>query len=155
LRLLSVVVGENMSSRLFQSMRERLGLCYSVNSGVEFVAETGAFTVQADLEPAKVSRALEVMRREFDRFAERALSARELRDAKEYTIGQAIIAAESTTHHAMALGEGLLGVGRCVVTDELVDRIAAVTAEEVRDAAAQLFCDDASALAVVGPERTW
>ena len=155
LRLLSVVVGENMSSRLFQSMRERLGLCYSVNSGVEFVAETGAFTVQADLEPAKVSRALEVMRREFDRFAERALSARELRDAKEYTIGQAIIAAESTTHHAMALGEGLLGVGRCVVTDELVDRIAAVTAEEVRDAAAQLFCDDVSALAVVGPERTW
>ena len=95
------------------------------------------------------------MRREFQRFSERALSARELRDAKEYAIGQAIIAAESTTHHAMALGEGLLGVGRCAVTDELVDRIGAVTAEEVRSAAGGLFQDERCALAVVGPERTW
>ena len=55
----------------------------------------------------------------------------------------------------MALGEGLLGAGRCVVTDELVDRIGAVTAEEVRAAAADLFRDEASALAVVGPEKTW
>ena len=155
LRILSVVAGENMSSRLFQSMRERLGLCYSVNSGVEFVEESGAFTLQADLEPAKVARALEVMRREFRRFAEKPLSVRELRDAKEYAIGQAIIAAESTTHHAMALGEGLLGVGRCVVTDELVEKIGAVTAEEVRGAASDLFGESGSALAVVGPEKSW
>jgi len=151
LKLLSVILGENMSSRLFQKLRERHGFCYSVQSGVVSLEDTGALTVFAGLDPAKMEKALKLILEETDRIAARAPSRNELRKAQDYTIGQMLMGLESTTNQMTWMGESLLGYQKVLDPAEIENRLLAVTPEEVRTVAE--CCLDRSRLtaAVVGP----
>lgn len=150
-RLMSVILGENMSSRLFQIVREEHGLAYSISTGAAYFQETGSFYINAGVENSKVEQAIRLTLQTVRKLARRAPSARELRRAKEYTFGQIHLNLESTDNQMMWMGEGLVGHGRVINPDKLIRQIEAVTPEEVRAAAALLVHNERINLAVVSP----
>ncbi len=150
-RLMSVMLGENMSSRLFQNVREKHGLAYSIGSGANYYQETGSFFINAGVENSKATQAMRLTLHTIKQLAGRAPSMRELRRAKEYTYGQIHLNLESTDNQMMWLGEGLLGHDRVINPEKLVRQIEAVTPEEVRAAASLLVHDERLNIAVVSP----
>jgi predicted Zn-dependent peptidase len=153
LKLLSVILGENMSSRLFQVIRERHGLAYSVQSATTYFADTGALLISAGLDTKRLPRALALILAETRKMAKRPASPVELRRAKDYSIGQMRLGLESTANQMMWLGEHLLAYGSIITPEEVERRIAAVTAEEVQSAAADLFRDQRLNVAVITPSK--
>ncbi|MEY2600599.1 MAG: hypothetical protein RLZZ142_2858 [Verrucomicrobiota bacterium] len=150
-RLLSVLLGENMSSRLFQVLRERHGYCYSVQSSTVFLEETGAVSIFADLDPAKLPGALKLLRREFERLRERRVSKGELRRAQEYVIGQARISLDSATQRNAWMAESLMAHGRVVSPGEVEAGILAVDPAMVQGVAREVLTRNRMGAAFVGP----
>jgi len=150
-RLMSVMLGENMSSRLFQNVREKHGLAYSISTGANYFHETGSFYINAGVENSKTTQAIRLTLQTVAQLARRAPSLRELRRAKEYTCGQIHLGLEGTDNQMMWLGEGLLGHNRVINPDKLIRQIEAVTPEEVRAAAALLVHNERLNVAVVSP----
>ena len=151
MRLLSTLLGEKMDSRLFQSLRERRGLCYSVQSETATLAETGLQSISVGLDAKHLRSALGLIRRELDRLCERAVSARELKAARDYLIGQHRLSLESTTSQMMWLGESLLGYGRIMSPTVAEAAFLAVTADDLQAAARASLRDGFRALVAVGP----
>ncbi len=152
LRLLSVLLGENMSSRLFQVLREEQGLCYSISSDVLALEETGLLSIYAGLDSEEVPRALELVERCLRDFTEQTVTPEALRDAQTYAIGQSRLALESVAQQMLWCGECLLAHQRIVEPAETVAALEAVRPEEVREAAQAVFHQDHAALAYIGSE---
>jgi predicted Zn-dependent peptidase len=150
-RLMSVILGENMSSRLFQNVCEKHGLAYSISSGANYYQETGSFFINAGVENSKTAQAIRLTLQTVRQLSRRAPSLRELRRAKEYAFGQIHLSLESTDNQMMWLGEGLLGHNRVINPDKLIRQIEAVTPDEVRAAAALLVHNERLNVAVVSP----
>jgi predicted Zn-dependent peptidase len=150
-RLMSVILGENMSSRLFQTVREKHGLAYSISTGANYYEETGSFFINAGVENSKTIQALKLTLQTIKKLSLRAPSAKELRRAKEYTYGQLHLSLESPDSQMMWLGENLIGHHRVLNPDKLIQQIEAVSAEEVRAAAALLVHSERLNVAVVSP----
>jgi predicted Zn-dependent peptidase len=150
-RLMSVLLGENMSSRLFQTVREKHGLAYSISTGASYYEESGSFFINAGVENSKTIQAIKLTLQTIRTLSRRAPGAKELRRAKEYTCGQIHLGLESTDNQMMWLGEGLVGHNRVLNPDKLIQQIEAVTAEEVRAAAALLVHDERLNIAAVSP----
>ncbi len=151
LRLLSVVLGENMSSRLFQSLRERHGCCYSVQSSVVTLDDTGCIHISAGIEPAKLEKSVRMILREIERICQKAPSRKELKKAQDYTLGQTFMGLESTTSQMMWMGESLLGYGHILDPAEIEKKVCAVAAEDIQRVACHCLHKGRMALAVVGP----
>ena len=150
-RLMSTLLGEKMDSRLFQSLRERRGLCYSVQSETAAYAETGLLTISAGLDAKGLRPALGLIRKELDRLCALPVGRRELREARDYLIGQHRLGLESTTNQMMWLGESLLGHGRIIAPREAEEAFARLTAADVQVAARECFGAGFRALVAVGP----
>src|SRR5882724_12003412 len=153
LKALSVILGENMSSRLFQVIRERHGLAYSIQSSTTYFADTGALLVSAGLDTKRLHRALALILAEMRKIARQPPSAVELQRAKDYAIGQMRLGLESTANRMMWLGEHLLAYGSIQTPAEVEKRIIGVTAEDVQRVAADLFRDNRLNVAVVTPSK--
>jgi len=153
LKLLNVILGENMSSRLFQAVRERHGLAYAISSATSYFADSGALVISAGLDNAHLRKALRVISRELSRLAAKPPSAAELRRAKDYAIGQMRLSLESTSNQMMWVGEHLLGYGEVLDPEKIVRRLQAVTADEVQTVARALLRTPRLRLAVIGPQK--
>lgn len=150
-KLLNVLLGENMSSRLFQKLREREGLCYEVQSDIMAFEDTGLLHVYVALDPAEAGRALATLRRVLGGFVDRPPSGAELDEAKSYLIGQSRIALENTASQMMWAGECLLSFGEVIDPEFVHRRLAAVAPGEVQAMAARLFRTGRLVSAAVGP----
>lgn len=151
-RVLSAVLGENMSSRLFQRLREERGLCYSVHTHLETLHETGMFSVTLGLEANRLAETLELIRRELARISARRVTREELQRATDYLVGQHRLSLESTTNQMSWLGETLLAYDQVVDPDTARAKLAAVTVAEVQAAARDCFLGAGRvAVAAVGP----
>ncbi len=150
-RLMSTLLGEKMDSRLFQSLRERRGLCYSVQSETAAYAETGLLTISIGLDAKQLCPALGLIRKELDRLCVKPVGRRELREARDYLIGQHRLGLESTTNQMMWLGESLLAHGRIIGPHEAEEAFARLTPGDVQTAARECFEDGFRALVAVGP----
>ncbi len=153
-RLMSTLLGEKMDSRLFQSLRERRGLCYSVQSETTAYAETGLLTISVGLDAKQLRPALGLIRKELDRLCAQPVGRRELREARDYLIGQHRLGLESTTNQMMWLGECLLGHGRIIDPREAEEAFARLTPDDVQTAARECFEDGFRAMVTVGPVET-
>jgi predicted Zn-dependent peptidase len=151
LKLLSVILGENMSSRLFQQLRERYAYCYSVHSGTLVLEDSGLMSVCVGLEPGKLKSALRAIRHELERFCEEAPSEKELRQAQEYTIGQNELGLESTTNQIMWMGESIIAYEYVIHPEEVQAKVKEVTPEAIQAVARLCFDPARMGLAVVGP----
>jgi predicted Zn-dependent peptidase len=154
LRLLNTVLGENMSSRLFQVLREDHGLAYSVCSSLSFFDDVGALVIAAGLDPDKLPRALHLIMKELSRLRESLVSLGELRRARDYLIGQIDLSLESTENQMMWLAEQMLGYGRTVPPRHIKRHLAEVTPSEIRNAAREFLATERLNLAVVSPLKS-
>ena len=138
LRLLSLLLGEMAGSRLFQELREKRGLCYSITSDLALFRETGSLEILTAMDPADRSEALARIGQELTDLAQNGPAADELARAKRYALGQATLAFEATASHLAWAAETLLHHGRVIDPVEIRREIEAVTAEDVHAAAAAL-----------------
>ena len=150
LQLLSSMLGGGMSSRLFQEVRERRGLCYSVYTYGAGHAETGVFAIYTALGKETEAQALETICRTIRDFAERGPAAEELDRARELSKANVLMGLESTQSRMSALGRGTLLQDRPLTTDEVIEAYNAVTAEDVRALARELFDFSRVSLSAVG-----
>src|SRR5260370_851672 len=108
LRLLNTILGENMSSRLFQVIREDRGLAYSIYSSLSYYDDVGTLTISAGLDVANLAKTLKLTMRELSQLTGTLPTAAELRRARDYVIGQLDLGLESTGNQMMWLGWQLL-----------------------------------------------
>jgi predicted Zn-dependent peptidase len=154
LRLLNTILGENMSSRLFQIIREDRGLAYSIFSSPSFFADTGDLVISAGLETSNAGEALGLIIRELRTLAKKAPSPGELRRARDYIFGQIDLGSESTENQMNWLGEQLLGYGKIFSPATVKKRLEKVTASEIRAVAAEFFRPENLTLALVSPLKS-
>jgi predicted Zn-dependent peptidase len=151
LALLNGVLGDGMSSRLFQEIRERQGLAYDVNSDMESFYETGALVVYAGVDPERTEATLRAILAELARLREEPVPAAELHRIKEYVKGRMVLRLEETHQVASGLGGEEILRNRITEIDEAMALVDAVTAEEIQRLAQRLFQEADLRLAVVGP----
>jgi predicted Zn-dependent peptidase len=150
LQVLNTALGGGTSSRLFQSIREERGLAYSVYSSVSSYADTGTFSVYAGCTPAKVGEVLRLVREELAGVAERGLTDAEVTRAKGALRGALVLDLEDTGSRMSRLGKAELLSSELLTADELLDRLAAVTPDDVRAVAADVLSRPL-ALGAIGP----
>lgn len=150
LKILSVILGENMSSRLFQKLRERYGFCYSIQSCVVSLDDTGALTVFAALDPDNLKKAIGVILQEMERIARQPPSRSELRKAQDYMIGQTLMGLESTTNQMMWMGESLLAYGKVIDPSEVESQLFTVTPQEISEVARYCLVRSRLCVSLVG-----
>lgn len=141
LRLLSLILGESSSSRLFTELREERGLCYQISSEAATFEETGALQIISGLDPDSRDEALETILQETNDLATKGPRAGELDRAKRLAIAQSKLAFESTAAHAAWAGEGLLYFNRIPAPSEAREKILRVSDEEVQLLAEKIFSE--------------
>jgi len=153
LRVLDNVLGGTSSSRLFQEVRERRGLAYAIYSFQALYAGTGQVGLYLGTRPDNVERALRVVGDELERFRAEPATADELTRSKENVKGRVVLALESTTARMNRLGSSLLAGMPLLDLDEVVRRIDAVTLDDLRALATDLFAPERLSAAGVGPSE--
>jgi predicted Zn-dependent peptidase len=150
LAVLNTALGGGTSSRLFQSVREERGLAYSVYSSVSTYADTGTFEVYAGCAPGKVREVLGLVRDELDAVAAKGLTDAEVTRAQGALRGSLVLDLEDTGSRMSRLGKSALLENDPLTVDALLDRIAAVTPDDVREVAADVLTRPL-ALGAIGP----
>jgi predicted Zn-dependent peptidase len=151
LAMLINVLGGGMSSRLFQHVREDLGLAYAVYAYKNFFQSAGQLGVYVGTQPATADRALEAIRHELDVMRREALSAQELQDAKQQLKGQIMLGLESPGSRMSRLAGFTLHGDRYRPLDEVLAEIGAITRDEVAAVADEFFRPDRQTVVRLGP----
>jgi predicted Zn-dependent peptidase len=147
--LLNNAIGGGMSSRLFQEIREKRGLAYSVYSYHTAHADSGMFTIYTGTAPKQTAEVLEVTKGLLADIASNGLTEAELRKGKEQMKGSLILSLESTSSRMNRLGKNELMLQKHHSMDELIARIEAVTLHDIQELTRDLFAEP-FALAMVG-----
>ena len=150
--VLETAVGGGMSSRLFQEIREKRGLVYSVGSSLSHYAGTGSFSVYAGCSPKRVPEVLRLVRDELARVAADGLTAEEVARGRGQLKGGLVLGLEDTGSRMSRLGKSELSYGEYLPVREVLDRLDGVDEDQVRAVAAELLTRE-TCLAVVGPYR--
>jgi predicted Zn-dependent peptidase len=153
LRVMDNVLGGTSSSRLFQEVRERRGLAYSVYSFSALHAGTGQVGLYLGTRPDNVGEALRVVGAELARFVADPASTDELARSKENVKGRTVLSLESTSARMNRLGSSVLAGMPVLSVDDIIERVDAVTMEDVRALAAELFAPERLSAAGVGAEE--
>lgn len=139
LRLLSIILGESSSSRLFTILREERGLCYQIGSETTLFHETGALQVMAGLDPESREESLEIVFRETENLAQQGPRKGELERAKRLAVAQSKLALESTAAQAAWAGESLLFHGKIPTPREAREALMTVSDEQIHAVARKVF----------------
>jgi predicted Zn-dependent peptidase len=139
-----------MSSRLFQEVREKRGLAYSVYSYAAHHAETGMFGVYAGCQPGRVHEVLDICREQLAIAAYSGITAEELVRGKGQLAGSLVLGLEDTGSRMSRLGKSELVYGELLTVDEVLSRIESVSLDDVRAVASDVLSSKPT-LAVIGP----
>ena len=149
--ILNVIFGGNMSSRLFQEVRERRGLAYSIYSFLSSHSDSGMLGIYAGVRPDTLEETLELIRRELTRLKREPITEAELREAKEHIKGGMYLSAESSDSRMSRLAKNEIQFGRFVPYEEIETGLDRVTSEQVMGLAQEIFQPDSMALVLLGP----
>jgi predicted Zn-dependent peptidase len=152
--LLNTLLGGNMSSRLFQEIREKRGLAYSVYSFVSSHVDTGMFGVYAGVNAQDVSETIRLTLQGMAQMGRSPVSPEELHDAKEYTKGNLLLAAESVDNQMVRLAQNEIHYNQYIPLESVISAVEAITAEEILALAQTLFRRDQASLTLLGPMDT-
>ena len=153
LRVLDTILGGSTSSRLFQEVREKRGLAYSVFSYQSHYIDAGQSAIYVGTRPENVGEAFEIIGRELDRIRTEPVSAEELDRAKENVKGRTVLSMESPLARMNRLGSALLMGLPLLSLDETLARIDAVQLDDVADLAAELLAPERLSAAGVGGDE--
>jgi predicted Zn-dependent peptidase len=148
--VLNTVMGGSMSSRLFQNVREKRGLAYSVGSGLSAFRDAGLLSIYAGCSNDKVGEVIDVIMNELRQLATLAIEASELQRAKDNVKGGLLLGLESTWHRAAYLARQEIYFDRMFTIDETIAGITAVTIEDVARVARELLTRTPLSVAVLG-----
>jgi predicted Zn-dependent peptidase len=154
LDLLGAVLGDGMSSRLFVELRERRSLSYDVSTFGASYADCGTFGVHAGFEPDQASALLAAILEQLERVVQEPVSQAELDRARAYTRGRLELRMEETGAVAAWLGTGESLLPRILTVDEVIERLEAVTVDDLLRVARAYVRPDLARLAVLGPFRS-
>src|SRR3954451_2797267 len=154
LRVLDNVLGGTSSSRLFQEVREKRGLAYSVYSFQSLYAGSGQIGLYLGTRPDNVSRALGVVAEELERFRAEPATAEELERSKENVKGRVLLALESTTARMNRLGSSVLADMPLLSVDEVEARIDAVELDDLSELAGELLAPERLSAAGIGADES-
>ena len=154
LAILVNAFGGGMSSRLFQRVREELGLAYAIYAFKQFYQSTGQLGVYVGTQPATADRAVEAIRSEYDRLAREGLPAAELTDGKQQLKGQIVLSLESPGARMQRLAGFVLHGDRYRSLSEMLAEVDGVTADMVTTVAAEFFPAERQAVVRLGPDTT-
>jgi len=150
LAVLNHVLGGGIASRLFQEVRERRGLAYSIWSERTHYDEIGSLAVSVGTAPEHAREVLALVHAELDRLAEDGITARELSVARGHLRAETLLSLEDSGARMSRVGSSLLLHGHVLDVDELLARVDAVTVEDVARVAGKLAVEPRT-LSVVGP----
>lgn len=151
LTVLDTILGGGMSSRLFQEIREKRGLVYTVYSFQAAYRGAGLFAVYAGTSAENVRECVSVIGEQFAALRDTRVSDAELRLAKEHIKGSLTLSLESTSSRMIRLGRSEFSLGRQLTTEEIEENVDAVTVEDVQTLAQELLTEDQLGLCVLGP----
>jgi predicted Zn-dependent peptidase len=151
LSVLDTALGGGMSSRLFQEIREKRGLVYTVYSFQAAYRAAGLFGIYAGTSPENVQPCIDVIGEQLAALRDVEIGEAELRLAKEHIKGSLTLSLESTSSRMIRLGRNEFALGRQVAPEEIEERVDAVTAGEIRELTNELFSEDELGLCILGP----
>lgn len=151
LSILDNILGGGMSSRLFQEIREKKGLSYSIFSYNSLYTETGLFAIYAGTRPPKTEKVIKMIRGEINKLLQDGVTKEEVKRAKDHIKGELVLGLESTSHRMSRLGRSELSDGEFLSLDELVERIDRVTKADVNRVAKSIYSPKRMVLTVIGP----
>ncbi len=152
LMVLNSVLGRGMSCRLFKEVREKRGLAYSVGSSVSRHSDTGTLGISAGVSPENVGEAVRVILQELDKLTQEPVGQDELNKARDYTVGSFRLSLESSMALGQRAGESLLTMGEIEPVESVVEKLRAVTPEDLMRVARRVLRPEKAALAVVAPD---
>lgn len=150
LALLSVILGESMSSRLFEEVREQRGLAYDIHSGAHFYSDCGALVVESGIDPARIDEAIPVILDELGKMRDR-VTEEEWSQARELTKGRMMLRMEESRAVTSFLGIQELLRNRVETVDGVIAKIDAVTIDDIKRVANRIIKSEKLGLAIVGP----
>jgi predicted Zn-dependent peptidase len=149
--LLHVILGGNMSSRLFQVVREQLGLAYTIYSYLSFFKDTGLLEICAGVNPKNLPALVKAVAGELSRLKKEPISETELAAAKEYLKSSLLLHAEDCEQRMLRLAKNEINFGRYLTLEEVIAGVEKVSREEVLELANELFQAENWGLALLGP----
>ena len=153
LGLLAIILGGNMSSRLFIEVRERRGLAYSVHTGGESYQDCGYIATQAGVEHEKLEKTIDVILKEYKKIAAKKVSQKELQKAKDFLKGRGVMGFEASDEVAMFYVDQEINKEKILNLKEVFTKINAVTAEDILRVAKDIFKNKTLNCAIIGPHR--
>ena len=149
--IMNTILGGNMSSRMFQEIREKRGLAYAVYTFILSHIDAGMFGVYAGVAPDKALESIELILKELRTLKSTPVDASELRGAKEFMKGNLLLASDSVDNQMVRLAQNEIHFDRYVPLQEILDRVESVTVDDIMELAQTLFQKDQLVLTLLGP----
>jgi len=153
LDIFHIILGGNMSSRLFEELREKKGLAYEIASAVKRYKDTGVFLVHAGIDNSKVPEAISLVLDELFKARRELVKSDELKRAKEFYLGQLMLSLEDTMDNMLWVGESLISLDKVCPVKETIAKVNAVTRNNIRELANRIITREAINLALIGPVK--
>ncbi|HLD82616.1 MAG TPA: insulinase family protein, partial [Candidatus Omnitrophota bacterium] len=151
LSLLHIILGANMSSRLFNEVREKRGLAYEIGTQVKRFQDTGAFIVHAGIDNQKAVPAVELILAELKKIRDNPVSADEFRRAREFYLGQLMLALEDTLDHMLWIGETTASLNKTYSISDIIKEVNKISRQDIGKVAKEVFRVEKLRIALIGP----
>jgi len=151
LTILNLILGGNMSSRLFNEVREKRGLAYDIRSYVKAFQDTGAFVISAGVAPDKTGETLKVVVEQLKKIRESGVRDPEIVRAKRFLVSQLLMSMEENTDYMMWIGEQRLLRNDLVTLQKTIEAVRSVTGDDIKKAAGDILRPSNLFLSLIGP----
>jgi len=149
--MLQLILGGNMSSRLFQVIREQLGLAYAIQSYVQFFSDAGLLGIAAGVSPGNLKALMAAIRGELQKLQTETVLSSELTAAQDHLKGSILLSAEDCEHLMLRLAKNELNFGRYIPLQDIITGMLRVTAAEILELARDLLRPETWGVALLGP----
>lgn len=142
IKVLSTLIGEGSSSRLFQAVREKLGITYQISSFLNSYQDVSSFGVYFSTNEKQSEKVMEIVLRELKKLRDNKVSEKELNKVKSYIKGGTLLSLESTTNRMMRIANSMLYFNRVIPVDEYLQKIENVSVDEIYEIANEILDED-------------
>ncbi|MDD4953694.1 MAG: pitrilysin family protein [Candidatus Omnitrophica bacterium] len=151
LGMLHIILGANMSSRLFHELREKRGLAYEIGTTIKRLQDTGSFIVHAGIDNRNVEETVRLILAELKKASLDLVTSDEFKRAREFYLGQLMLALEDTMDHMLWIGESAASLDTAYSLQQITKEVRKVKREDIRQAARQIFRQERLNMALIGP----
>jgi predicted Zn-dependent peptidase len=151
--ILATILGGNMSSRLFISVRAEKGLCYYIRTSSEYSTDAGYLVTQAGIPHKNIGKVIDLILKEYNELKTKKLTAQELQKAKDYLKGVSVLSLESSDAQASFYSSQELLSHKILTLEEEFAKIDKVTSDDVQKVAQSIFRPEKLNLALIGPHK--